>query len=268
MGQGITVDISARVVGYENSIKQLQATLAKIDPGSDLGKSITRALQQAEGQVKQLGKNMFPKATSDTQIDNIIEKTNRAGEAIQNVARMMQQISVGDLNLGALGGEIEQFRNEISTLQNELDSKLNAGLIKAINESSELSGVFKQLGTDLSTADMTKIFEDISRGAKQAAADTQKAEAELAKVRQEKENRQAAITSMQALPLGTLEGHQNLDKQLEEIATKYESFLSDLRERMAQGMSKLALPETGRNSVQSLLDSFFNDLKPENFQEK
>ena len=50
----ITVDIQAKVVGYEYSIKTLQAALAKIDPGSDWGKKISQALDQAQNQVKYL----------------------------------------------------------------------------------------------------------------------------------------------------------------------------------------------------------------------
>jgi len=33
------------VVGYEQSIKSLQAALAKVDPGSDIGKSIVKAME-------------------------------------------------------------------------------------------------------------------------------------------------------------------------------------------------------------------------------
>ena len=41
----ITVDIQAKVVGYEQSIKALQAALAKVDPGSEMGKSIAKAME-------------------------------------------------------------------------------------------------------------------------------------------------------------------------------------------------------------------------------
>ena len=65
----ITVDIEARVKGYQEAIDKMRAEFAKLDPGSQMGKSIGRALTQAESQVKNLSKNMFPKASSDSQID-------------------------------------------------------------------------------------------------------------------------------------------------------------------------------------------------------
>ena len=88
----IVIDISARVKGYEQSIKQLQAALDKVDPGSVMAKSISRALEKAKIEVENLSKNMTPKASNDNQIDNIIRKTNHAGESIQNVIEMMNKL--------------------------------------------------------------------------------------------------------------------------------------------------------------------------------
>ena len=79
---GITIDLKARITGYENSLKQLKEDAEKIDIGSDIGKKLSRAIKYAESQLKTLSRNLTPHATSNTQIDSIIEKTNRAGEAI------------------------------------------------------------------------------------------------------------------------------------------------------------------------------------------
>ena len=83
MGQSITIDVKARVMGYQESLAKLQADVGKLDLGTKMGKDISKAFASAQAQVKDLAKNMFPKASSDTQIDAIIEKANRAGDAIQ-----------------------------------------------------------------------------------------------------------------------------------------------------------------------------------------
>ena len=179
MGQGITVDISARVTGYEASLKQLQTAMAKLDPGADISKNLTRAFKDAESQVKALSKNMFPKAASDSQIDSIIEKTNRAGEAIQRVAQLMRSVNPGDLNLSALGSDFESLRTQIVTLENELEGKLNAGILKVVEDSSQLKGIFSELGVDLSKADAVTLFEEISKASQKATAEVEKAEEAL-----------------------------------------------------------------------------------------
>jgi len=68
----------------------MRAEFAKLDPGSTMGKSISKALQNADAQVRNLSKNMFPKASSDSQIDAIVNKVNTAGESIREVAKLMQ----------------------------------------------------------------------------------------------------------------------------------------------------------------------------------
>ena len=95
----LTMDIQAKVVGYQDSIKQLQAALAKVDPGSDIGKKISSALSQVQKQAQDLGRNMFPKASSEEQINSVVEKVNRVGEAIQNVASMFQSLSIKQKNI-------------------------------------------------------------------------------------------------------------------------------------------------------------------------
>lgn len=266
MAANITVDIQAKVVGYEASIKSLQQALSKVDPGSEMGKSITKALEQAQTQVKNLSKNMFPKASSDTQIDAIIEKTNRAGEAIQNVAKMMQQLTVGDLNLDGLGSGIQEFRNQISTLESELQSKLNSGLLQAVHSSTALKDTFKDIGTDLSkVTDADALFEELSRGAREAAAEIKKAQDELDAINKKIASNQLSQQRLDSSPLSTLEGRQNLDNELNNIKDRYNDIFSTLRKQMAQGMETLV----GGASVdsQQLLNIFFQDLTPENIKE-
>ena len=55
----IVMDIRAQVSGYEQSLRKLQAEFAKVDPGSQIGKSLARAIQNAENQLKALNKNLI-----------------------------------------------------------------------------------------------------------------------------------------------------------------------------------------------------------------
>ena len=171
----ITVDVQAKVVGYEASIKALQAALAKIDPGSDIGKKLTAALNQAQKQVQDLGKNMFPKASSDTQIDAIVEKINRAGEAIQNVSSMMQNLNLGDLNFGSLNEEIAAINSQMQNLQNSVNTTFNNGIREAVNNSEQLKQVFTELGVNINAMTAESGAKALSNGLAQAQTDAEKA---------------------------------------------------------------------------------------------
>ena len=120
MAASITMDIQAKVVGYQEAITKMKAEFAKIDPGSEIGKKLAKAISQAETQLKGLEKNMFPKVSSDSQIDAVIDKVNRVGESLLNINQLMQSVGSGDLNLSSFGGDIESFRNQISDLEKDL----------------------------------------------------------------------------------------------------------------------------------------------------
>ena len=223
-----------------------------------MGQKLTRALEAAKTQVQALSKNMFPKASSDNQIDAIIEKVNRAGEAIQNVSSMMQGLTIGDLNFGALGTEVTNFQTKIDALSSELDSKINQGLVNAVTNSTELKQIFTELGTDLSSATATSLFEDLAKGAKAAGAEAAKAKSEYDKIIESMNKKQTTINRLEATPLGTEEKAANVRQQVEELTKQYDEIMGQLREKMAAGLQgKLAGTGLDPNKF---LDQFFDGL--------
>ena len=47
VANGVTLDVSARITGYEASLKEMQQMIAKIDPGSEIGKKLSKAFENA-----------------------------------------------------------------------------------------------------------------------------------------------------------------------------------------------------------------------------
>ena len=260
----ITVDIQARVTGYQKSLSDLQSQIQKLDPGASISKNVTKAFEQASNEVKGLSKNMFPKASSDTQIDSIIEKTNRAGEAIQNVVRLLQQVTVNDLNFGNFGTEIDSFRSQIAALEQDLNTKLNQGLLSAVQGSQQLKDVFAGLGTDLSKADANTLFQDLSKGAQDAAGEVKKAQAEVDAIEKKLNDTQLSLNKNKSSILATQEGRMNLDTEIKGISDSYNNIFDSLRNTMEKGLSSAL---KGQNiDTKGMLDTFFKDLTPENIK--
>ena len=116
MAQGITFDINARVTGYEASLEQMKRAFSKLDPGSEIGQKLGKAIKAVDDQMKGLQKNLSPRATSHTQLDGIVEKVNKVGDSILNVAALMQTITSSDLNFDQFGDEIQKLRQQIGAL--------------------------------------------------------------------------------------------------------------------------------------------------------
>ena len=269
MAQGsVTIDIRAQVTGYEASLKQLQSAMQKIDIGSDIGKKLTSAISQAEAQLKSLSKNLTPRASSDTQIDAIIEKANHAGEAVQKVAALMQRVEAKDLNLSAFSDGISNFRKEIAALESELEGKLVAGMQSVIAQSSDLKNVFDNiLHVDTKGKGPTELLNAISDGAKKAAADVQAAEQALNAIQKKHTTKQNDLTKKEQGPLGTALSRDQLMNQVKEYEKEFQDIFSELREKMAEGLkTKLA----GNTTIdqKALLDSFFGGLTPDTIRAK
>ena len=262
----ITVDIQAKVVGYEASVKAFQAALAKVDPGSDIGKKLTSALTQAQKQIQDLAKNMFPKASSDQQIDAIVERVNRAGEALQNVATIFQSVDIKDLNIGALGAEFSSLQKEIQSITNTITSNLNTELVNAVENSNELKAVFESIGTDLSQATAVSLFEDLNNGAKDVTESLEKAQKEYDQFQSKIQKTQAELTQLEASPISNAEKAANLNTELKAIGNDYKKAFEDLRTTMSNNM-EAAFKGKGVNS-KKLLDTFFKDLSPDNIRQR
>ena len=266
MGQGITIDVQAKIVGYEAGIKQMQQALQKIDPGSELSQKITKALASAQKEVQSLGKNMFPKASTDAQVDAVVEKVNRIGSALQNVSAMFQGLTMGDLNFNALGSEFQNIQSSINSLSSSMDNKLNQGLVDAVSNSNQLKSIFTELGTDMSKATADSLFEDLAKGAKQAAEEATKAETAYKNATEAVNKKNKALIDAQNSPIGTEAKQASIKAEVDNLTRQYNDVMSSLRNQMSEGlMSKL---QGSSLDPAVFLDNFFAGLTPETIGNK
>ena len=258
----ITVDIQAKVVGYEASLKAMKDAFSKIDPGSDIGKSLEKAIKYAEGQLKNLSKNLTPKASSDTQIDSIIEKTNRAGEAIQEVSVLMQKVGFDDIDFSSFENGIGNLMSTLRELEDELDSRVSKGLREAVTSSSEFTDSFSKLNIDVKDKSAGEIFEAISEKAQKAAEDTEAARIALETAQKNLTTQQGKLTQLESNPIYNKD---SLKQDLQNIAEEYTKTFEDIKNQIQVGLRGLL----GNNSVQAdkLIENFMSGLNPQTLKD-
>ena len=256
---GITIDISAKVTGYEASLKAMKDAFAKIDPGSEIGKKLEKAIKQAESQLNNLGKNVNPRILSETQLDSTIEKVNRVGESIQEVSNLMQNVNVGDINFGNFENSVNKMMNDLASLRTQLDSNLTQGLQEAITNSTELSDALKKIKVDPTDKSATQIFDAISEKAIKATEDT-----EAARVALEEASKKLASSenSLQQLENNPIYNKDNLKKELSSITQDYTKIFKDLKASVSKGLKEL-LPNN-KTDANDFAKQFMEGLNPEN----
>ena len=273
MARGITVDISARITGYEQSLQQLRNALAKLNPGSEIAKSITKALDVAENKVRDLSKNLTPKVSNDSQLDRLTDKVNTAGEAILHTSDLLKKVSKEDVNFSSFGDGIDKLTQQINTLQDQLENKLSIGLQHAIANSAELQDVFKRLDLNITGMEPGQIFEALAKKAEEAAKTTEQASQQVIKAQQDLAKKESSLNAIKNNPLFD---KGNLENELQQIVTRYNDTFNKIKEQISAGLGKLNIDKgvqedflavfTGgltRNNLSEHIQTLKNSVKAE-----
>ena len=275
MSQGVTIDIKTRLVGYEASLRQMEQAFAKVDPGSSIGRELKKAIESANAQLKALGKNLSPRVTSDNQIDAIVGKVNNLGETIQHVTALMKNVDTSDLNLGALGQEVEILKRQIDDLQNKLNLSKDNGLKQALKDSSELKAVFESLGTNIDDIGSEKGLKILENGLKTARDEAQKTSDALKNVTnklKEQEDSYLKKYSDNAFSNGKFDV-DNFTNRIKQIKTPDKIIDQDkikiMQDQMINSISNLKLGSAEQESLAlDFIDQLFKDITPDNIKGK
>ena len=260
----VTVDIQARVTGYQASLKELETAFAKVDPGSAIGKKLSTAIESAKKQVAELSRNMFPKASSDTQIDAIAEKVNRVGAALQNVSNMFASLNIGDLNFKALSPDISAAVREMEQLQTAVDSTMNGGIQQAIANSDQLKNAFKSLGADIKSITADNGGDILAKGLATATQEAEKATQAYDRVAAKAQAAQDKLAQIQE------SAYSSKNFNMEDVMSKFfdisnperlidENKLHELQQRFTDALTNFkGKGSANSTAAQELFDSFFN----------
>ena len=263
MGKGVTVDISARITGYERSLEQLRTAIAKLDPGSTLARNLTKGLASAESQVKNLSKNLTPKITNDSQLDRLTEKINTAGDSIQQLGLKLQQVSNKDINFDSLGTALKDLERQLKEIETQLTNETSAALKDFINSSEELSKVFKDLDIKIDDKNSIEILDAISKKATETTNTTKKAFTALDKATTNYNQKQARLKSLEASPINNKD---EIENNLRGITESYEKAFAEMKNRMTSGLTQNF--GVNKEDADKIAASFLGGLTPENIKEK
>ena len=264
MAESITLDIRAKIAGYEESIKQMKRALDQVDPGSAIGKKLTKALGDVEKKFSNLSKNLLPEISNSNQLQKLMGDVNALGDAIQDLGLQAQSISSKDLNFDALGDDVHNLINQLKEANNALGTVLGDGIKKFVNGSEELKQAFADLlDFDVANASPDEIFERITKAMKDSRAEVEKAD----KAYQQAEKSLKQLQDTQTTKEQQKTQIDNTETIIQEQSKKYLDSTKQLRADMNKQMKKIftgADAEVGKE----ILDSFFKDLTPGNIQEK
>lgn len=141
-----SVDITARIKGYQQEIEKLKRELDKVDIGSSIGKKLTREIESAEKALNNLNKNANQRFSSESQIVRLIDNFHSIENLISQIGKDMQQVKFSDLNADKMAGEIQAITAEVNELKQNLNQVTAASFSEVIDRFvNSSSGKFKTL---------------------------------------------------------------------------------------------------------------------------
>lgn len=263
MARGVTVDISARITGYEQSLAQLRNAIARLDPGSALARSLNKGLAAAETQIRSLGKNLTPKFTNDAQLDRFVDKFNNVGNIIQDVSQKMQNVSNQDLAFEGADESIKQLIQRLNELQTELTNNVSKGIRDTISSSQELSKVFSELDIDIKDKNTGEIFTELSKKATESAQKVEVASKNLEKAQENLAKKQLALSKAENNPINNKEALQN---DLQQLTAAYTQAIEQIKSQVTTGLTSMLGADNPQ--LDKIASAFLGGLTPENLRKR
>ena len=293
-GASIVVDIKAQITGYKEQIENIKNELKKVDPGSQIGKSLNRTLEQADQKLSKLSRNAEQRITSQGQLDRLFDQLHDVSDLMRSLGQGMQSVGLNDVLLTA-SDQARQLGQDLKTVQDEMKTK-GSNFFEELTKTNpkELQSVFDQLKFDPKTMGVdefvTKFKEatqsakdevkDLAEQQKQAQADLDKTKAmkalhdQLPVALQGKNVRQDAIRNVFGLNNKGMDQAQlvsNRDVMAQEFIDKIRTSLeadtnrseenkANLSGTLQETLTKLQEAKT-KEQVQSILQDLDKALK-------
>lgn len=237
-GGSVEIQVKATIGGYQSSLDKMKKAFESINPGDAFGQSIKKAIQTAQTAITGLKESYQVKSSSG--VDQVFNHIEDVAKSILHVNDLLQQTSAPNINLSALGEEVQQLVLQATNLKNSLDVSMSDGIRDAVGASSELSEVFKSLGVNVTTMTEQQGFKALEKGMKDAAKAAGEAQTAYDKVNNSVNELTTKQQKLQENPLSSKEGFLSVSQQLGGINTK--------------GFDVSAIIETFRNAEQEIMN--------------
>lgn len=269
------VSIKAQIEGYQSQIEKIKKELEKVNPGSAIGKNLSRSLQEVERQIDSLAKKSTQRISSESQLVGLTDKLNDINKMIYEIGEQMTKVSWDDLT-GSLGQQIHEAEAQIDSLNQSIETKTRAAIQAAVNESANLRDIFKELKINPEKMSVEQISAAFARGVQQIQDDARLAQEEVARLTQRLADYQKALEEASKVKIANF-NKQEVVSSLSNVATKEKTQtktikqdqLNALQQDLSKWVEKLRVetPEAAEKAEAAIAKAF-TDVNVDNLKDK
>lgn len=164
MRNGVQVNLSAKITGYQNSLQQLRQALDRLNPGASIKKSLEDAFKVAEDYVNRLTKKPLVNITSESQLKNLEANLETAFELISKVSSGFSGINLNDLSPKFLNEGLQQTIKLLDTAKAQLNEVSNGPKLSTLGqEVVALKDLFISMGNQFDSTTLGQGVELLTK---------------------------------------------------------------------------------------------------------
>lgn len=165
MGQAsITVDILAKIKGWQEELAKLKAAAAKVDLGSSFGKDLTRVMKSLETQIDSMGKNMSQRLTSDSGIDSFVTKLDNVDQRFKSIGESLTTVTFDQLDPSYVTAELKDLNTQLENAKIALESANKASFNNVVGSVSSVRIALTRMGEDITKISMDEAISKLTTG--------------------------------------------------------------------------------------------------------
>ena len=149
--QSIKIPVQLEIQQLQGSINYIKKALDKLDPGTNLYKSLEKGLNKVIQQMNALEVESKQSFGSVKEIENFEKNFNKVGTSVQELGNLLNKVSFSDL--GKIFSKddlkpIEDAKSEISSLQQSISKIKTDKMFELTRGSKEFGDVITKLGVN------------------------------------------------------------------------------------------------------------------------
>lgn len=145
---GFTVDITAKIKGYQEEIEKIKKELSQVGENSDIGKGLVKTLQYVERQVATLSKSLTRRITSESSLNKLNDSFVDIESNLKKIGQEMQKVSWDDLKPDELVQSFNEATSSLKQLQSQVDATTKKTFEDLLAKSKDIQTTFKELKID------------------------------------------------------------------------------------------------------------------------
>ena len=164
MRNGVQIDLSAKITGYQSSLQQLKQALNQLDPGASIKKSLEAAFKNAEDYVNKLAKKPIVNVSSESQLKSLETSLENAYGLINKVSQGFANVNINDMTPDALNAGLQQTIKLLNEAQTQLSAVANGPKLSQLGkEVLALKDLFTSMGTQFNNTTLSQGVELLTK---------------------------------------------------------------------------------------------------------